>query len=1016
MKSLYFLVISIVFIGFTLSSSAQKKKDYTSFVNPFIGTGGHGHTYPGAVVPFGMVQLSPDTRLTGWDGCSGYYYTDTVIYGFSHTHLSGTGIADYCDVLFMPTTGEPKFKNTDYRSGFQKKNEVASPGYYKTRLDKYNIDVELTASTRVGVHRYTFPSTREANIIIDMQHRDEVLDSWLEVVNDHEIKGFRRSKSWAQNQWVYFYAKFSRPFKTYGIANNDLVDEGKKRLQGKNIKMYIRFDNPGEVISKVGISSVSAEGALKNMDAEVPDFDFKKVQKEAKALWINELAKIEVEGGGPSSAAQQEPNTRNNNTGYNSRTGYNRNSPANKKEPVIDYAKIKMTTFYTALYHAMLAPNVYSDVDGGYRGLDQKVHKADGFNYYTVFSLWDTYRAEDPLLNLIDRKRTLDFIKSFLAMYEQGGLLPIWPLASNETYCMVGNHSIPVIVDAYAKGIRDFNVEEAFTAMKSAVNRNQYGLDSYRKNGVVLSDDEPESVSKTLEYAFDDWCIAQMAKMLNKPDDYKEYIQRAQYWKNNYNNQNGFMQARANGGWFGPFEPTEINNNYTEGNAWQYSFLAPQDIEGLAARMGGKAAFEAKLDELFTTESKLSGRDQADVTGLIGQYAHGNEPSHHMAYLYNFTDAPDKTQLYVNRILHDEYSDKPDGLSGNEDCGQMSAWYVMSSLGIYNIAPGQQQFQLGVPQFEKAVINLENGKKFTILNPGIGVSRANIYLQGLNLNKKAYNKLYIDYADIASGGEFEVYTGRLPNKLFVQDLEKPTSKITDNLIIPNPYIIAPSKTFKKPMNIEIKCADAGAKIYYTLDGTAPTASSTLYSSPIRISEKVTIKAIAVEDGKTSFVDEATFSKIREDIKLTIVNKYLKSYADQGDEALINGIRGKVDWRLGNWQGYKGNDLVAIIDFGSVKPIKQISLSTLQDTRSWIVFPQYVQYYLSDDGVNYQLANTVNTKVNILDLKTQIQEFTAALNLQARYVKIVAKQYGALPEWHESKGEQSYIFADEIIIE
>jgi len=1010
------IVFSTIFIGFTLSSTAQKKKDYTSFVNPFIGTGGHGHTYPGAVVPFGMVQLSPDTRLTGWDGCSGYYYTDTVVYGFSHTHLSGTGIPDYCDVLFMPTTGEPKFKNTEYLSGFQKKNEVASPGYYKTKLDKYNIDVELTATTRVGVHRYTFPSTQEANIIIDMQHRDEVLDSWLEVVNDHEIKGFRRSKSWAQNQWVYFYAKFSKPFKTYGIASNDQVEQGKKRLQGKNIKMYIRFDNPGEVISKVGISSVSAESALKNLDAEVPDFDFKKVQKDAKTLWINELAKIEVEGGGPSAAAQQEPNTQNTNTGYNSRTGYNRTQPAKKKEPAIDYAKAKLTTFYTALYHTMLAPNIYNDVDGGYRGLDQKIHKAEGFNYYTVFSLWDTYRAEDPLLNLIDRKRTLDFVKSFLAMYEQGGLLPIWPLASNETYCMVGNHSIPVIVDAYAKGIRDFDAEEAFTAMKAAVNRNQFGLDSYRKNGVVLSDDEPESVSKTLEYAYDDWCIARMAKMLNKPDDYKEFIQRAQYWKNNYNNQNGFMQARANGGWSIPFEPTEINNNYTEGNAWQYSFLAPQDIEGLAARMGGKAAFEAKLDELFTTESKLSGREQADVTGLIGQYAHGNEPSHHMAYLYNFTDAPDKTQLYVNRILHDEYSDKPDGLSGNEDCGQMSAWYVISSLGIYNIAPGQQQFQLGVPQFEKAVINLENGKKFTILNPGIGVSRANIYLQGLNLNKKAYNKLYLDYADIANGGEFEVYTGRLPNKLFVQDLEKPTSKITDNLIIPNPYIIAPSKTFKKPMDIEIKCADAGAKIYYTVDGTTPTASSTLYSQPIRVSEKATFKAIAVEDGKTSFVDEAMFSKIREDIKLTLINKYLKSYADQGDESLINGIRGKVNWRLGNWQGFKGNDLVAIIDFGSVKPVKQVSLSTLQDTRSWIVFPQYVQYYISDDGINYQLAKTVNTKVNILDLKTQIQEFPALLNLEARYVKIVAKQYGALPDWHESKGEQSYIFADEIVIE
>jgi len=847
-------ILSFCFIlFFALSLSAQKKKDYTPFVDPFIGTGGHGHTYPGAVVPFGMVQLSPDTRLTGWDGCSGYYYSDTVVYGFSHTHLSGTGIADYCDVLFMPTTGEPQFKNINYLSGFKKKNEIATPGYYKTHLDKYNIDVELTASTRAGVHRYTFPKTSQANIIIDLQHRDEVLDSWIEVVSNHEIRGFRRSRSWANDQSVYFYAKFSKPFKTYGIAANDQVQQGKSKLQGKNIKMFIRFDNPGEVIAKVGISSVSTDGALKNLDTEVPDFDFKKVQLQAKDLWINELSKIEVEGGGPIASAEKGP--------LSSRTATKHQPKNTKEEPAADYAKAKKVTFYTALYHAMLAPNVYSDVDGRYRGMDQKVHTAKGFNYYTVFSLWDTYRAEDPLLNLIDRKRTLDFVKSFLAMYEQGGLLPIWPLASNETYCMVGNHSIPVIVDAYAKGIRDFNAEEAFTAMKAAVNRNQFGLDSYRKNGVVLSDDEPESVSKTLEYAFDDWCIAQMAKMLNKPDDYKEFIQRAQYWKNNYNDQNGFMQARANGGWYAPFDPTEINNNYTEGNAWQYSFLAPQDIEGLMARMGGKVAFEAKLDELFTTDSKLSGHDLPDVTGLIGQYAHGNEPSHHMAYLYNFTDSPDKTQYYINKILREEYSPNPDGLSGNEDCGQMSAWYVISSLGIYTIAPGQQQFQIGVPQFEKAVINLENGKKFIILNPGVGVSRSNIYLQGMNLNKKSYNKLYLNFDDIANGGEFEVYTGRLPNKLFVQSLEKPTSKITDDLIIPDPYIISPSKTFKQPISIQIKCANANAKIYYTLDGATPTASSTLYNSPINITSNTAVKAIAVENGKTSFVDEGTFTKI-----------------------------------------------------------------------------------------------------------------------------------------------------------
>jgi hypothetical protein len=768
------------------------------------------------------------------------------------------------------------------------------------------------------------------------------------------------------------------------------------------------------VIAKVGISSVSTDGALKNLDTEVPDFDFKKVERAAKALWINELAKIEVQGGGPSAAEQQEPHTNNPPVGYNSQTGvYKPTAP--KKQVIVDYAKTKQTIFYTSLYHAMLAPNVYSDVDGQYRGMDQKVHTADGFNYYTVFSLWDTYRAEDPLLNLIDRKRTLDFIKSFLAMYEQGGLLPIWPLASNETFCMVGNHSIPVIVDAYAKGIRDFNAEEAFTAMKAAVNRNQFGLDSYRKNGVVLSDDEPESVSKTLEYAFDDWCIAQMAKMLNKPNDYATFIQRAQYWKNHFNNQNGFMQARANGGWYMPFEPTEINNNYTEGNAWQYSFLAPQDIESLAERMGGKAAFETKLDELFTTNSKLTGRQQDDVSGLIGQYAHGNEPSHHMAYLYNFTDSPDKTQFYLNKILKEEYSDKPDGLSGNEDCGQMSAWYVMSSLGIYNIAPGQQQFQIGTPQFEKAVINLENGKKFTILNAGAGISTADIYLQGMDLNKKPYNKLYLDYNDIANGGEFEVFTGRLPNKMFVQDLEKPASKITDNLIVPNPYIIAPSKTFKKTIGIEIKCADAAAKIYYTLDGSTPTVNSTLYNSPVSISSNTTIKAVAIENGKTSFVDEGTFTKIRDDIKLTLVNKYLSTYADEGDNALINGIHGKLNWRLGNWQGYQGNDLVAIIDMGQVKPVKQVSLGTLQDSWSWIVFPRYVQYWVSDDGSNYKLAATVSTKFDINDDDVQTQEFTAQLNIKTRYIKLIAKQYGTLPDRYESKG-MSYIFADEISIQ
>lgn len=834
-------------LAFSLTSSAQKKKDYTQLVDPFIGTGGHGHTYPGASLPFGMVQLSPDTRLQGWDGCSGYHYTDSVVYGFSHTHLSGTGIADYCDILFMPTTGQPQFKNTDYSSPFKKKNEVASPGYYKTTLDKYGIDAELTATTRAGMHRYSYPSTQEANIIIDLQHRDAVINSWIEIVNDHEIRGFRESKSWAKDQYIYFYAKFSKPFKTYGIAINDVLQNGVKKAEGKNIKLYIQFNNPGQVIAKVGISSVNPEGALRNLDAEMPDFDFKRIQKAAKAAWNNELSKIQVEGGGPDAQQEQQLTEPTANT-----------RPSGKKTPPVNYAKIKQTVFYTALYHSMLSPNIYSDVDGQYRGLDQKIHTAEGFNYYTVFSLWDTFRAEHPLLELIDRSRTLDFIKSLLTMYDQQGLLPIWPLASNETYCMIGNHSIPVIVDAYAKGITDFDAAKAFTAMKAAVNRNQFGLDSYRKHGLVLADDEAQSVSKTLEYAYDDWSIAQMAKMLNKPQDYTEYIKRAQYWKNVYNKDNGFMQARVNGDWYKPFDATDVNKNYVEGNAWQYTFSVPQDVNGLMNRMGGKETFETKLDEVFTTTAPLTGTKQLDITGLIGQYAHGNEPSHHMAYLFNFTDEPNKTQFYINKILSQQYSNKPDGLSGNDDCGQMSAWYVMSSLGLYNIAPGQQQFQIGLPQFDKAVINLENGKKFTILNSGSSVSRNNIYLQGMNLNKKSYNKLFINYADIANGGEFEVYTGKLANPIFMQSLEKPVSAITDDLIVPNPSIVL-LKTLAPLAQVEIKSNDTEANtIYYTLDGAAPTTSSPVYSKPVAVSSNITVKAIAVKNGKSSFVTEAVF--------------------------------------------------------------------------------------------------------------------------------------------------------------
>jgi hypothetical protein len=760
------------------------------------------------------------------------------------------------------------------------------------------------------------------------------------------------------------------------------------------------------VIAKVGISSVSAEGALNNLDTEVPDFDFKKIQKAAKAVWNKELSKIDVQGG--ASPVQQIPN----NTQGIAGGGYG--SPqAHNRQPVVDYARVKQTIFYTSLYHSMCAPNIYSDVDGQYRGLDKKVHKAEGFDYYTVFSLWDTYRAENPLQTIINRKRTSDFIKSFLAMYDQGGLLPIWPLASSETYCMVGNHSIPVIVDAYAKGIRDFDAEKALTAMKAAVNRNQYGLDSYRANGAVLADKENESVSKTLEYTIDDWCIAQMAKMMNKPQDYAEFIKRAQYWKNLYDNQTGFMRARTNGGWFAPFLPTDVNNNYTEGNSWQYSFLVPQDVQGLIDHMGGKEKFEAKLEELFTTTDKLTGREQSDITGLIGQYAHGNEPSHHMAYLFNFTDDPYKTQFYVNKIMREQYHAAPDGLAGNEDCGQMSAWYVMSALGFYTIAPGGTDFLIGLPAFDKIVINLENGRKFNIT--GSGYSNSSFYLQGMNLNKNPYSKLYLTFNDIANGGDWDVFTGRLPNKLFMQDLEKPVSRISDELIIPNPYIIYPTSTFKGQTTVSFGCAESDVKIYYTLNGATPTGASTLFTKPFTLSANTNVKCIGIKNGKSSFVVEARLTRLKDDIKIGSLSKIHPNYTAGGNDALIDGLYGNINWRIGSWQGFQGNDLEAVLDLGQSKPIKKISIETLQDTGAWIVFPKAVEYLISDDGLNFKQAAILTTKINIKDLAVQKQSFTANLNTKARYIKVIAHQYGPLPDWHESKGEPSYIFADEITV-
>ena len=690
------------------STLAAQPTDYSTFVDPFIGTGGHGHTFPGVTVPFGMMQLSPDTRLSGWDGCSGYHNSDNRIYGFSHTHLSGTGASDYCDILLMPTTGKPQLTNKKYSSLFRKENEKASAGYYSVVLDKSNIKVELASTIRTGLHKYTFPKSTSANVILDLTHRDRVKESDIAINGNTEITGKRVSANWANNQILYFVIQFSKPF----VRSQTLG----------SLKASVSFETEeGEVIyAKIGMSAVSVEGARKNLEAEQTGFDLEKLRSDAKAAWNKELSKIEIES---------------------------------KDEHI-------MRTFYTALYHCMIAPNVYQDVDGKYRGRDFEIHETKDFTYYTVFSLWDTYRALHPLLTLIDKKRTSDFVNTFNKEFEEGGRLPVWELSSCETWCMIGYHAVPVIWEAYSKGVTGFDANKAYEAMKFSAMEDKNALKGYKANGYIKYMDDGQSVSRTLEYAYDDWCIAQMAKKLGKEEDYKYFIERAQYYKNVYDVTTGFMRPR-NDGFLSPFDPFEVNHHYTEGNSWQYSFYVPQDLSGQMKLLGGKEKLAAFLDSLFSASTKLTGHKQPDITGLIGQYVHGNEPSHQIAYEYNYAGQPWKTQAMVRRIMTEMYRDQPDGLAGNEDCGQMSAWYIFSALGFYPVCPGSEQYAIGSPVVDNAVIKLENGKSFTIKTKNNNAQ--NVYIASAKLNGKDYTKSYISYEDISAGGILELEMSNTPN-------------------------------------------------------------------------------------------------------------------------------------------------------------------------------------------------------------------------------------------------------------
>lgn len=958
------LITSILLIS---CAKKEESKDQLSFINPFIGTGGHGHTFPGATAPFGMVQLSPDTRLDGWDGCSGYHYTDSVVYGFSHTHLSGTGVSDYGDILLMPNTGAVNFDNgyesgvdKGYASRFSKKTEKATAGYYGVHLEDYNIGVELTASPRTGVHRYSFPEGN-GHIIIDLEHRDRLNGFSLQQTHPTEVTGHRISEAWAAEQHVYFVAQFSEPISKFETDS----------ATAKGAKAAIHFENPGVLTVKVGISAVSIENARTNLLAEVVHWDFDRVRTETEELWRNQLQKIEVEGGSDD----------------------------------------EKTIFYTAFYHTMVAPNLFSDVNGEYRGMDMKIHKAD-HDVYTVFSLWDTFRAAHPLYTIIEPERTLDFIKTFLLHYEQGGRLPVWELAGNETDCMIGYHSVSAVLDAYAKGITGFDQKKMLQAMLSVSRLEHFGLESYQKNGCIMASDEPESVSKTLEYAYDDWCIAQFAKALGEEEIYKEYIQRAQYYKNLFEPESRFFRARMDGGWFGPFDPAEVNFNFTEANAWQYSLFVPQDINGLIALHGGDQNFENHLDSLFTANSKTTGRDQADITGLIGQYAHGNEPSHHMAYLYNFVGKPHKTQQRIRQIMGELYSNAPDGLSGNEDCGQMSAWLVFSAMGFYPVSPGTTDYIIGSPLFNKVTIRPGNGKEFIISAQGNSPENRNV--QGVKMNNTMHNNSYLSHENILAGGTLEFEMIATPSAQWAADAaHRPNTSIKEHLIVPLPWFTSNGSTFTDSLLVSIHCLDPDVEIYYAIDGAEPQ----IYTDVLLLTKNASLTAWSARtDGKKSAEMKQDFHKIDGSRSITLNCTYANQYAAAGPQALIDYQRGSNNYQTGRWQGYQAQDFEAVVDLGSQKPVKNTAIGFLQDIKSWIWYPTEVSFYGSADGKNFSLLKTL--KNNFPDDKygAHTQDFSIPVNKTIRYLKITAKNYGQCPDWHLGAGGESWLFADEIVID
>ncbi|MGX8713715.1 MAG: GH92 family glycosyl hydrolase [bacterium] len=910
-----------LFVGVFLFAGCGEKT-LTSYVNPFIGTDGHGHTFPGAIVPFGQIQPSPDTRLEGWDGCSGYHYSDDTIYGFSHTHLSGTGCEDYGDVLLMPVDGRIEGVQSEYyKSHFSHKNETARAGYYKVKLDCPNITVELTSDRRVAYHRYTYADKRDNGFVIDLHHRDVLLSGKI-MLRDGILVGWRESSAWNPDQHLH-----------YAIRGN--VDLSNVTFTNDSTQAVVWLPEGTDILElQVAVSGVDIEGAIKNLNAaEYKTFD--EARKGADSTWEVALGKLMVEGG----------------------------------------TKEQKCCFYTALYHCMTSPYLWSDVDGRYRGTDNQIHKADeGREVYTVFSLWDTYRALHPLLTKIEPERTVDFVYTAMKNFEQGGELPMWELASHETHCMIGYHAVPMILEAYIHlaepdgTLAGYTPKQMLDAMMATSNRTEEQR-AYAKQGYLSSEIDNESVSKTLEYAYDDWCIAQMAEIASDTAAARTYWIRSQSWQNIIDS-NGFCHPKRNGGWVTPFDPTEVNNHFTEANSWQYSTYVPHDIDAWVEFIGGKEKAVAFLDSLFEGHNAMSGRDQADVTGLIGMYAHGNEPSHHAAWLYSLLGQPEKTEKYVHKILNELYTSKPDGLCGNEDCGQMSAWYVLASLGMYEVCPGS-----GVWVKTKPIFTFSN---------------------------------QIDWSD--------------------------KSNKSDHLTCQEKYRITPCPVFddwrqqvagSREVSISLP-GHPDAQISCCKEIICPDGGNNFrpYNGFLTIKDReweyVVAKAKLEGRLESQSVTQG-YSVVHTDRHVTYLTQPAPQYTENGSEGMVDNIFGTTNYRIGGWQGWQG-DMVAVVELDNTRKIGTVGLNCLENMRSWIFFPKSVKVEYSLDGEKWQSYGEVhNTTFEPVHSRQEesISHFFGVIKInpiRAKYIKITATNFGKLPDWHVSAGEQAWIFADEIVIE